>query len=108
MNTRRGCHSLVVLNEKLYALGGYDGKKMISSVEVYDPRMQSWIEHQSMEEPRGYSTAAVVGDSIVVISGLQDGKILTNTVECYKEGHGWRTSNLKGVGKRCFFAGLVV
>ncbi|MCL7038615.1 hypothetical protein MKW94_022220 [Papaver nudicaule] len=108
MNTRRGCHSLVVLNEKLYALGGYDGKKMISSVEVYDPRMQSWIEHQSMEEPRGYSTAAVVGDSIFVISGLQDGKILTNTVECYKEDHGWRTSNLKGVGKRCFFAGLVV
>ncbi|KAI3971339.1 hypothetical protein MKX01_008183 [Papaver californicum] len=108
MTTRRGCHSLVVLNEKLYVLGGYDGNKMISSVEVYDPRMQSWISHQNMKEPRGYSSAAVVGDTIFAISGLKEGKVLINTVECYKEGHGWQVSNLKCAGKRCYFTGLVV
>ncbi|KAI3858167.1 hypothetical protein MKX03_022486 [Papaver bracteatum] len=108
MNTRRGCHSLVVLNEKLYVLGGYDGSKMISSVEMYDPRMQLWVAHQNMKEPRGYSSAAVVGDTIFAISGLKEGKMLIDTVECYKEGHGWQVSDLKCAGKRCFSTGLVV
>ncbi|KAI3917825.1 hypothetical protein MKW92_028643 [Papaver armeniacum] len=84
MNTRRGCHSLVVLNEKLYALGGYDGSKMISSVEMYDPRMQLWIAHQNMKEPRGYSSAAVVGETIFAISGLKEGKMLIDTVFTFR------------------------
>ncbi|RZC73321.1 hypothetical protein C5167_048802 [Papaver somniferum] len=109
MNTRRGCHSLVIVNEKLYALGGYDGSKMISSVEVYDPQMQLWTAHQNMKEPRGYSSAAVVGDTIFAISGLKEGKMVIDTVESYKEGLGWQvSSNLKCAGKRCFSTGLVV
>ncbi|KAI3941058.1 hypothetical protein MKW92_045334 [Papaver armeniacum] len=81
---------------------------MISSVEMYDPRMQLWIAHQNMKEPRGYSSAAIVGEIIFAISGLKEGKMLIDTVECYKEGHGWQLSDLKCAGKRCFSTGLVV
>ncbi|KAI3906104.1 hypothetical protein MKW98_028714 [Papaver atlanticum] len=106
MNIRRGCHSLVAMNEKLYALGGYNGENMVSSVEVFDPRKNSWIVSDEMKEARGYATAAVIGESIFVISGLKDGKLLTETVECYKEGQGWSVANLKGAGKRCFFTAI--
>ncbi|RZC44201.1 hypothetical protein C5167_037153 [Papaver somniferum] len=106
MNIRRGCHSLVAMNDKIYALGGYNGANMVSSVEEFDPRNNSWIARDEMKEARGYATAAVFGESIFVISGLKDGKVLTETVECYKEGEGWSVANLKGAGKRCFFSAI--
>ncbi|KAI3875061.1 hypothetical protein MKW98_019634 [Papaver atlanticum] len=106
MNIRRGFHSLIVMNEKLYAVGGYNGENMVSSVEVFDPRKNSWILSDEMKEARGYATAAVIGESIFVISGLKDGKLLTDTVECYKEDQGWSVANVKGVGKRCFFTAI--
>ncbi|RZC86381.1 hypothetical protein C5167_030460 [Papaver somniferum] len=106
MNIRRGCHSLVTMNEKLYALGGYNGENMVSSIEEFDPRKNSWIVRDEMKEARGYATAAVIGESIFVLSGLKNGKVLTETVECYKEGQGWSVANLKGAGKRCFFTAI--
>ncbi|KAI3902856.1 hypothetical protein MKW92_009442 [Papaver armeniacum] len=106
MNIRRGCHSLVAMNEKIYALGGYNGENMVSSVEEFDPRNNSWIARDEMKEGRGYATAAVFGESIFVISGMKDGEVLTETVECYKEGQGWSVANLKGAGKRCFFSAI--
>ncbi|KAI3987254.1 hypothetical protein MKX01_031738 [Papaver californicum] len=106
MNIRRGCHTLVAMNEKLYTLGGYNGEDMVSSVEEYDPRKNSWIVCDEMKEVRGYATAAVIGESIFVISGMTNGKVLTETVEYYKEGQGWSIANLKGAGKRCFFTAI--
>ncbi|KAI3836819.1 hypothetical protein MKW98_005152 [Papaver atlanticum] len=79
---------------------------MVSSVEVFDPRKNSWIVSDEMKEDIGYATAAVIGESIFVISGLKDGKLLTDTAECYKEDQGWSVDNVKGVGKRCFFTAI--
>ncbi|CBI25412.3 unnamed protein product, partial [Vitis vinifera] len=108
MSTRRGCHSLAALNEKLYALGGYDGTNMVPTVEVFDPRIGSWMTGESMNDPRGYSGAVVLGESIYVIGGLKDNEEILDTVECYKEGHGWLVTSLKAVGKRCFFSATVL
>ncbi|MCL7036923.1 hypothetical protein MKW94_018501 [Papaver nudicaule] len=58
MNVRRGCHSLVAMNGKLYALGGYNGLNMVSSVEEFDPRNNSWVRGDKMTEARGYSKEA--------------------------------------------------
>ncbi|MCL7028198.1 hypothetical protein MKW94_000593, partial [Papaver nudicaule] len=63
-----------------YALGGYNGQNMVSTVEEFDPRNNSWIARDEMKEARGYTTAAVIGESIFVISGLKDGRIVTETV----------------------------
>ncbi|KAL6133005.1 hypothetical protein ACLB2K_065242 [Fragaria x ananassa] len=103
MNSKRGCHSLVGLNGKLYALGGYDGDSMVSSVEIFDPRLESWMPGEPMNYTRGYSAAAVVNDAIYVIGGVQESATIAETVECYREGQGWREMN--GVtSKRCFLS----
>uniref|UniRef100_A0A9I9CVC2 DCD domain-containing protein n=1 Tax=Cucumis melo TaxID=3656 RepID=A0A9I9CVC2_CUCME len=83
-----------------YALGGFDGRSMVSSVEVYDPRMESWIFEEPMERTRGYAAAGVINESIYVIGGLfVDHKIL-DTVETYKEGYGWQEKTSKVLKKR--------
>lgn len=65
-----------------YALGGFDGRSMVSSVEVYDPRMESWIFEEPMERTRGYAAAGVINESIYVIGGLfVDHKILDTVSE---------------------------
>ncbi|RVX03085.1 Kelch-like protein 12 [Vitis vinifera] len=91
-----------------YALGGYDGTNMVPTVEVFDPRIGSWMTGESMNDPRGYSGAVVLGESIYVIGGLKDNEEILDTVECYKEGHGWLVTSLKAVGKRCFFSATVL
>ncbi|KAG6524344.1 uncharacterized protein LOC122045914 isoform X1 [Zingiber officinale] len=108
MNTRRSCHSVTVLNNKLYAIAGYDGNRMISSVETYDPRASSWVMAEPMNAVRGYAATAVLGDSIFVIGGVQDGEAISSTVECYREGSGWRQTGLKAVGRLCFSSAVVV
>ncbi|XP_062092394.1 uncharacterized protein LOC133798194 isoform X2 [Humulus lupulus] len=108
MSTKRGCHSVAVLNEKLFALGGYNGQNIVSAVEVFDPRKGSWMMGDSMNDSRGYSAAAVIGDTIYVIGGIKGDNEILDTVECYKEDHGWKKTNLKAIGKRCFFSALVL
>uniref|UniRef100_A0A1J3IIT5 Kelch-like protein 5 n=2 Tax=Noccaea caerulescens TaxID=107243 RepID=A0A1J3IIT5_NOCCA len=108
MKSRRGCHSLVVLNEKLYAIGGYDGSAMVSSVEIYDPRTGTWTAGEPMKELRGYSAAAVVKDSIYVIGGYKgEGEDILDTVECFKEGEGWKNVAASSIGRRCFLSAVV-
>ncbi|XP_012086567.1 uncharacterized protein LOC105645548 isoform X2 [Jatropha curcas] len=108
LTVKRGCHSLTVLNEKLYALGGYDGHNMVSTVEVFDPRVGLWTMEECMSESRGYFGAVVMRDSIYVIGGLNDNGKPLDKGEYYKEGHGWKASDLKGIGNRCFFSAAVL
>jgi hypothetical protein len=59
-----------------YAIGGHDGNGIVSSVEVFDPRVSSWMMGESLNESRSYSGAAVIADSIYVIGGLNENSIL--------------------------------
>ncbi|XP_060845576.1 kelch-like protein 5 [Rhopalosiphum padi] len=43
MNTDRSGFVVGVLNDHLYAVGGYDGSYSLKSVECYDPRNDTWI-----------------------------------------------------------------
>ncbi|XP_010543174.1 PREDICTED: influenza virus NS1A-binding protein homolog isoform X2 [Tarenaya hassleriana] len=107
MKSRRGCHSLVLLNEKLYAIGGFNGETMVSSVEIYDPRKGAWMAGDPMNHMRGYSAAAVVKDSIYVIGGLKDKEDdILDSVECFKEGEGWKHVVQTSIGRRCFLAAI--
>lgn len=63
-----------------YALGGYDGSAMVSSVEIYDSRMDSWISVDPMKEARGYSAAVVLKESIYAIAGVAEGHRILDTV----------------------------
>jgi hypothetical protein len=63
-----------------YALGGYDGSAMVPSVEIFDPRLESWITGEPMKNPRGYAAVGVVNESIYVIGGIQVCQNIVDTV----------------------------
>lgn len=42
MSILRSRVGVAVLNNKLYAFGGYNGIERLSSVEVFDPSTKSW------------------------------------------------------------------
>ncbi|XP_076811870.1 uncharacterized protein LOC143458868 [Clavelina lepadiformis] len=68
----------VVLNNEIYAIGGYDGSNRLSSVEKYNLDTKTWIDVPSMTEERCGGSACVVAGLIWVFGGC-DGK----TVEFY-------------------------
>ncbi|KAE8709306.1 Beta-propeller [Hibiscus syriacus] len=120
MSTKRGSHALVVLNGKLYTIGSFDGMRMVSTVEVFDPRAGSWMMMDSMNNCRGHFGTVVIGDEIHVIGGLEDDREVLDKVCSYslifriwmwsrtRMVTGWQVSNWKATGKRCFFSAVLV
>ncbi|PKI34133.1 hypothetical protein CRG98_045488 [Punica granatum] len=62
-----------------YALGGFDGTAMVPSVEIFDPRLGSWIVGEPMNCSRGYSAAADLDGSIYVIGGVRADESIADT-----------------------------
>jgi len=63
-----------------YALGGFDGDKMVQSIEVFDPRLGTWTMGEPMSHPRGYCAAVVVKESIYMIGGVKVGEDIVDIV----------------------------
>jgi N-acetylneuraminic acid mutarotase len=63
-----------------YAMGGYDGIKMVSSVEIYDPRLNAWRMGEPMTAPRGYAAAVNVDNSLFLIGGMRSNVQILDTV----------------------------
>lgn len=53
---------------------------MVSTVEIFEPRLGSWITGEPLNYSRGYSVAAVVNETIHVIGGVKDGYNIVNVV----------------------------
>ncbi len=60
MNVTRSRVALVSNLDRLWAIGGYDGMKNLSTVEVYDPRADRWSFVASMESHEGGVGVGVV------------------------------------------------
>jgi len=82
MSTLRTRVGVTVLENKLYALGGFDGHKRLSTVECYDPQMKAWKAVTPMNTRRSALGAVVLNGKIFVVGGY-DGHISLSTVECY-------------------------
>lgn len=67
-----------------YAIGGYNGDKMVSSVEVFDPRVGQWTTGEAMRVPRGYFGSFVIGEKMYVIGGMRDEDVLNTVSICVK------------------------
>ncbi len=66
-----------------YAIGGYDGDRIVSSVEVFDPRVGSWMMEEPLNDTREYAGVVTIGDSIYVIGGRNENRKTLDTVcEC--------------------------
>ncbi|XP_076820217.1 kelch-like protein 23 [Clavelina lepadiformis] len=78
MKTCRDGLTAVVLNDEIYAIGGYDGSNHVSSVEKYNLYAKTWIDVPSMNGTRYGGSACVVDGLIWVFGGYG-----ANTVEFY-------------------------
>ncbi|XP_077160551.1 kelch-like protein 18 isoform X2 [Paroedura picta] len=82
MTTARSRVGVAVLNELLYAIGGYDGQLRLSTVEVYNPESDSWSKVGSMNSKRS-AMGTVVLDGQIYVCGGYDGTSSLNSVEVY-------------------------
>ncbi|GKD04184.1 putative development/cell death domain, kelch-type beta propeller containing protein, partial [Tanacetum coccineum] len=99
MKTKKGCHSMVILNEKLM-IGGFDGEKYVPAIECFDTRMGSWVEAEPMNISRGNFGAFVLDEKLYTIGGVKENEVVMDIVECFKEGSCWEIVDLKAIGKR--------
>lgn len=67
MAAKRGSLQAAALDGAVYALGGYDSKVGLASVELFDVRADRWRSAAPMTNARCYS-AAVVHDGKVVLT----------------------------------------
>jgi len=77
MPTARDGFAVAVVNDKIYAIGGATGNidpwtNNVDVVEEYDPATDTWRTVEAMPTSRSLLSAAVVGDRIYAIGGLQD------------------------------------
>jgi N-acetylneuraminic acid mutarotase len=73
----------VVFNNKIYAIGGYDGQSFLSSVEVYDPVSDSWQKTASMITARAWPAVTVLDNKLFVVGGRISPNLLLNNCEIY-------------------------
>ncbi|XP_051569629.1 kelch-like protein 13 [Myxocyprinus asiaticus] len=71
MHERRGSVTLVVLNEKIYAIGGErDSEVSMETVEVYCPNTNSWRFVCPLDQPLCFHAASVWKGAIFISGGL--------------------------------------
>ncbi len=69
MPTSRAFVSTCAMNGKIYAIGGYDGHGMVSTVEEYDPATDTWTEKSDMLTARYVLSTSALNGKIYAIGG---------------------------------------
>jgi len=77
---RRNCAS-AQLDSRVYAIGGFDGSQILTSVEAFDPRMKNWMPLEPMLVARSSPAATTLGGRIWVMGGTSGSRL--RTVERY-------------------------
>jgi hypothetical protein len=94
---------------KVYVVGGYGGDEVLQSVAVYDVAAEVWsvLPAEMMVNRRGYA-AAVHGNKIYVLGGMDEGHTSVRSVEVYDIVTGeWGMVSGEMHVARCFFAAAV-
>lgn len=73
MHSRRCYVSVAVLDEHIYAIGGYDGHTRLNTVERYDPKTNQWILVASMNRQRSDGDACSLNGKIYAMGWDFDG-----------------------------------
>ncbi|MBP6058340.1 MAG: galactose oxidase [Nitrosomonas sp.] len=69
MPTARGALGVAVYQNRLYAIGGYDGKHNSGAVEIFDPQTNTWSSGASMFTPRDHLAVVATENRIYAIGG---------------------------------------
>jgi len=77
---RRNCSS-AQLDNRIYAIGGFDGSQILNHVEAFDPRMKNWMPLEPLNTPRSSAAASTHAGSVWVMGGTSGSRL--RTVERY-------------------------
>lgn len=85
MPTSRGALGVTVYQDRLYAIGGYDGEQNTGATEIYNPETDTWISAAPLSAPRDHLAVVAAGSGIYAIGGRSNLKYKQNTsvVEVY-------------------------
>ncbi len=75
--------AMAVVNGKIYVIGGQDDSGFSSTVEEYDPILETWTLRSPMPTARAYTAVAVMNDLIYVFGGSNNSRSADNTLEIY-------------------------
>lgn len=75
---RRSRAGVVAVNRLLYAIGGYNGTKDLSSGEVYDPQTNVWLPITNMGTKRSCLGIATLNGLIYVGGGYVNSGLIFN------------------------------
>lgn len=82
MTMLRSRVGVAVMDGKLYAIGGYNGKERLNTVELYDSKLKRWQKVPVMGQRRSAVGAAPLNGFLYVCGGY-DGTTSLNAVERY-------------------------
>ncbi|NDI36084.1 M56 family metallopeptidase [Chengkuizengella sediminis] len=83
MNQPRDNHATEVIDEKIYAIGGYYDYNHLSNVEVYDPETDKWTEVTNMNHARYGQATELIDDKLYVLGGYTQEQYGSRSVEVY-------------------------
>lgn len=69
MPTARGALGVAVHQNRLYAIGGYDGKHNSGAVEIFNPQTNTWSSGAPMPMPRDHLAVVTAENRIYAIGG---------------------------------------
>lgn len=72
MPTPRQCEAVVVDGGFIVALGGYNGKRALTAVEVFDPRNQAWRTLPALSRVTSGHSAVFLGHQIFLFGDYQE------------------------------------
>ncbi|VDN04377.1 unnamed protein product [Thelazia callipaeda] len=75
-------HENIVIANKLYVIGGFDGTQYFNTVRCYDSNTREWMELAPMHHARCYIAACEIRGTIIVAGG-SDGRTRLKTAEMY-------------------------
>lgn len=70
MLSSRGSHACAVLDDKLYAIGGWAALKPLREAEMYDPRADRWRAIAPMNDTRAYFAGVACQGVLYAMGGL--------------------------------------
>ncbi|KAL4085410.1 hypothetical protein QTP88_027269 [Uroleucon formosanum] len=84
MLVKRSDLGVGVINDKIYAVGGFNRiDSFLSSAEVFDHKIQEWQMISNMTTKRSNFSVGVLNDLLYVVGGHNHSSLNTNTVEYY-------------------------
>lgn len=82
--TSRYAFAACVLDNKIYAIGGWKGYESLAVVEEYDPATDAWTRRSPLQNPRDRLAACALDGKIYAIGGAYGiDQIVKSTVEIY-------------------------